>query len=140
MMRMLARVLVPLLILAIQACPLYCRAPVNQSGTGGSAAGCCCSHCAGDIVHDSRSDHGPARPVPGMPSQSGGQCICCGAVVERQAPFEVHVERSSLDVDANVAVSVPAATSGHAVAAASVLTYRTTPGRLVCCLNKSFLL
>jgi len=138
---MSARILVLLLIFAIQACPFYCRLAVRGSSDQGPAvAACrCCGGTARQADCDPKDGSAPAQPSHPSPGDSGGRCICGGAVLDRSAPFEVSIERSHFDVVATTPIVAPAALGSRTFPDGPALSWRATPGRLVCCLNMSFL-
>ncbi len=137
---MLTRILVPLLIVAIQACPFCCAsatlASVNRDPSKSSCCGgCCCSHQQ-DVNHQSQGL--PRRSAP-SPIGPGFQCVCSGAVVDRAKPFELRVERPLDDVVATVPLAAILPSHASFSIHSPAQHVRTTPGRLVRCLHMSFL-
>lgn len=137
---MLSRILVSLLVVAIQACPLCCtqamRAPLAHSA---AAKPLCCSCCCG--LHRQGGDdqsHAPRRSAPG-PADSGAQCICTGAVVDRAKPFELQVERTFDVVMATVPLAIISLSQPGVSLDSPSQQMRATPGQLVRCLHMSYL-
>lgn len=142
---MFPKFVVCLLIFTVQACPLRCTAMMVWTHTAAESPATpipsCCPKCrlAYEKKCQSQTKRGmPARPAQG-PVENGCQCVCTGAVLEKAHPFRVSVER---DINDLVAVTLhvgsnPSQTDSFENSPAQLR--RTTPGRLVCCLNMSFL-
>ena len=139
---MLPRVLVSLLIVAIQACPFCCAASRLEGMGLGRADSSCCSRCA---LRQQKNDS-PEHQSEGLPGQSEpnpvdseGQCVCGGALIDKTKPFELKVERPLHDVVATVPLVVTLSAQAGFSIHSPAQHVRTTPGRLLCCLYMSFL-